>query len=880
MVRRVETILLILILLLAGSHALWAQEYGARLGTVKRGGALSYEPTGPGVVFDALDPALRKWYVPQELYAEYRWKQWQYSNYARQPYERYVSTALEGAYFYDLYGNFLTRGWLIYDWEQVNPQPFGSSLTKSSLFGTWFNNLVVAADHKGQYHFAITVGNEIRTTLTPMTFSKPLFNGIQWDFVSDKFAGTLLLSRISEPNARGVAQQSTDNTNLLAGRMEIQVGDFVKVGGTFVNAHHAQTRAEGFNDNMFKGNLLGVQNFASVSALEVLIRDDSPADGQGGGALFASDILIYDLEGNQTRGSEIGFRPLIEGGLQRRGFLAADGNEVIRLRFDFVDQSYIGPDPGRIRRVQIELVVANDYLIEIASDRQLDSRSNMVFLPWVRAVGNVVDGSNQRVLVFDYGLPTANQIAGFTLEVTDLAGFKGYAELDINHQFRQYPHPLLRQHHASSSQARAWLFNLSRVFYPYFAYVEGFNVSPQYTTSMPVVTETGGIDYVSQWQRYEFVEDTDDQDRWPDWQREGWNRGDDEVFPGWDENNDFISDFNQNDNEISPNLIPDYAEPFLRFRADRPEFLYGVDMNHNGWIDRFENDEEADYPYRKDRKGYNIYAGAFLAPEVRLTLGQERIQQISDERRNLATYILLTVDKEYARSRVRIFQDVRRVRDTIRDDLLQWLQPPNSRGDLFPVQDPLPAPNTWINTTWIGLDYRLFAGLKLTHKFKWQHYYQVDSPRQLALRNQRQHGSFIGLINKVDYQLSAGPLTLVPAWKSEFRRQTPVMEKEARERELSELFMLLVRFPLLSRSFVEGGVEYQVFSQLRQPPPPGAEASFREQVGAVQLNNLTEYLGYRLTTILGLQVSRRQFEVGEAQVHTLGFMAVYAGLEE
>ena len=33
-------------------------------------------------------------------------------------------------------------------------------------------------------------------------------------------------------------------------------------------------------------------------------------------------------------------------------------------------------------------------------------------------------------------------------------------------------------------------------------------------------------------------------------------------------------------------------------------------MNNNGWIDRFENDEEPDYPYRRDHRGYNIYAGA------------------------------------------------------------------------------------------------------------------------------------------------------------------------------------------------------------------------------------------------------------------------------
>ena len=59
--------------LLAG--VLDAQDYGARLGTVKRGGKVSFEPRGPGVLFDALDPVVRKWYVPQELYAEYGWDQ-------------------------------------------------------------------------------------------------------------------------------------------------------------------------------------------------------------------------------------------------------------------------------------------------------------------------------------------------------------------------------------------------------------------------------------------------------------------------------------------------------------------------------------------------------------------------------------------------------------------------------------------------------------------------------------------------------------------------------------------------------------------------------------------------------------------------------------
>ena len=860
-----------------------AQDFGVRLGTVQRGGKVSYEPTGPGVLFDALDPAVRKWYVPQELYAEYRWDQWEYSNYARENYQRYVSTSLEGHYFYDLYGNYLTQGWLIYDWQQVNPQPFGSSLGQSGQFGGWFNRLVVASDHKGQYHYAITVGSEIRTTLTPMTFSKPLFNGVQWDFVSDKYAATLLLSRISDPSSflsGGEARQITDNTNMQAGRMEIQVGDFVKLGGNYVNAHHAHTRSEAFTDDVFRGSLLSAQNAAAVTAIEVLIMDDSPEDGKGGGALFASDLLVLNLEGEETRGSEIGFRALVEGGFQRRGFLSADGNEVIRLRFDFADPSYTGPDPSRIEKVTLELVVANDYRVEIASDRQLDVRGEMVFLPVARASGNVKDGSNQRVLVFDYGLPTANQIAGFTFELNDLAGFEGYAELNINHQFRQYPNPRLNQHRAASSTADAWVANLSRKAYPYFLFGEAFSMSPGYTTAMQVVSETGDIDYTAELQRYEFVEDNDDQDRRPDWKRKGWGQGDEEIFPGWDENNDFISDFNQNDNEISPNRVPDYEEPFMRFHSDRPEFLYGVDMNHNQWIDRFENDEEADYPYRRDRKGYNVYGGVFVVPDVRLTVGQERVRQIADDRRERATYLQLSADVDRVGwGRLRLFQDVRKVRDTIRDDLLQWLQPPNNRGDLFPVRDVLPAQNTWINSTWIGLERTTPAGLQLVNKLKWLLYHQRDGERELALRGAREQGSFFGVINKAEYRMSVGKLILRPGWKSEFRRETPVVAREPKRRELSELLILLSRYPIFRHSFLELGAEYLIFSQLRDPRPPGAEDSFKEIVGALQLTNLSDYMGYRLTTIVGLQVTHRDFEVEPTQTHTRGFMTVYAGVE-
>ena len=178
---RLFLILAAFILFVSGQLA-FSQQYGTRLG-VQRGGEVTFEPQGTGVIFGALDPAIRKWYIPQELYNEYQWRQWEYSNYAREPYQRYVNTALEGDYFYDFYGNYVTRGWLLYDWRQDQPQPLGSSVFKDGRFNEWFNNLTVSSDAQGQFSYAITVGNQIRTTLTPMTFSKPLLMGCRWIFL-------------------------------------------------------------------------------------------------------------------------------------------------------------------------------------------------------------------------------------------------------------------------------------------------------------------------------------------------------------------------------------------------------------------------------------------------------------------------------------------------------------------------------------------------------------------------------------------------------------------------------------------------------------------------------------------------------------------------
>ncbi|MBT7417623.1 MAG: hypothetical protein HN780_03785, partial [Gemmatimonadetes bacterium] len=531
--------------------------------------------------FDPLIPTLRKWYVPQDLYYIYDWGGYKYTNYAKDPYERYVSTQLEGLGQYDIFGNYITRGWRIYEWRQQQPLAFGSTVFKDARFGQWFQNLVVASDSKGQYFTSLTVGDRIRTTLTPLTFSRSRFNGVQWDFASDKYEATVLLSRVSEPVrvVQGSNRvQETDYTNFMGLRGTTQIGDFINLGATLVNTNFGSSSSD-FSENSRAGLLTSSQNSGNVTEIVVRIADDSPGDGSG--ALFFSSQMIVD-------GEIMPVNPTIEGGRQREGFLEALEEAPILLR-------YRVPDPLVVQKVSFAMVLSNDYRVETTSNLQTNINGQPIFLPVTRAEGNVRDNTNQRVVRFDYGLPSANQIASVDLVVEDVWGMEVRGEFARNTQFQRYPNiniQKLSNLKKGEVTADAWFFNATRRSGRWFSYGEAFSMDHDYATRGYITDQNDFVDYENQRQNwFEYIDDNDDNDQLVDWPRFGGSGGDNAVFPGLDENNDLITDFNEN-----VNLTPDYEEPFLRHYIDPPDFLFGVDMNHNTVVDRFENDEEADYP--------------------------------------------------------------------------------------------------------------------------------------------------------------------------------------------------------------------------------------------------------------------------------------------
>ena len=945
-----------------------AVEYGNRLGA-RLGEDLFFRSAGVPIYTETLDPAVHRWYLPPTMFAEYGRRQWDYTNFAADRYQRYVSLSQEGDYFYDVYGDLATRGWLIYDWRQTQPLFSESShVVRGEQYLKWFDRLLISSDRRGDTAFSILIGDEISALLTPMTFRKAGFNGVVMSLQTGRYRATGVFSRINVPLLGGVAR-IRNATNLAGGRVEVDVADALTLGFNLVNSHNNSGAYNTLEGNPLKGYLSPEQASRGVNTLAVRISDDSPEDGEGGAVLISDDIEITTTLMREVSvgdslvvmpidtvvvGSDIGFEAIpglqfvtgevgVGEGKLVEGFRTADGGDVIVLNYLLVVPLQIVAaeriaqlEPLTLRsllqtrlgltlteaedaitaidNLRVRLVVANDYAIAVSSDRQIDEAGVPRFLPVTRAEGNVKNRLNQREVVFDYGLPTANNIVGLTAEIRDFHGLDFYGEVNVNNQYRKYPGLTREQHRgisgfAGQEQAVAWMVNASWKGGPWSLFAEGFGMDSDYTTTV-LPMDVGGLpnfDPEATGLLYDWVDDNDDNDRHPDQLRRGEGalvprRGftgslrstpDPEVYPGYDENQDFISDFNQNTTPERPNVFPDYDEPFLRFRSDRPEFLFGMDLNNNGWVERFENDDEPDYPYKRDRFGYNVYGGVEISPESELTLGRLQEDMGRSSRKNHTSYGLFTFEQDLPRlGRVRLFEMFRRAEDTIPDNLIQWVMdrpqlgnPTQGSGRMEPIADPLAAADTWINTLYLDWEHFGRRAWRFLSRVKWETWRQRQADLQVLMsaagdtlsvfdplgsdgRDGRENSGFFGLINKIEYLQRYGRFELSPRFKSEFLSETPFSLTEERRRSWDGIFFFLVEFPLLKRSRLKAGLEQRFFHELRADEdelPAGAiSGDFRGTAAALQLTNVSDYLGYQLTMQLGLRVDRRSLEIIDA----------------
>ena len=109
-------------------------------------------------------------------------------------------------------------------------------------------------------------------------------------------------------------------------------------------------------------------SFEDLQAIVILLWDDSPRDGTGGAVLFEDEFIITYEDATVDRGTEIPFEPIIEGGFERAGFLAADGTETIALTYDFNSSSFVnGASAPKedIEEIEFLFLLANDYFVTV-----------------------------------------------------------------------------------------------------------------------------------------------------------------------------------------------------------------------------------------------------------------------------------------------------------------------------------------------------------------------------------------------------------------------------------------------------------------------------------------------------------------------------------
>jgi hypothetical protein len=227
-----------------------------------------------------------------------------YANYSGRNYENY-SVQFNKRKIYDNFGNFLVDGLSVYELGEsqsqfIDPVLGGSNVQKSKYYNLWFNNLLIGSDQYGGFASRIMLGEAIRTKFTSLTLDKARFNGIRWDAATNKYRGTILASRVSDPVRIRFDASSLPNSisrprdwsvYLFGGHFETDIGDILTVGATYVNQHQRHSSINSDASSM-KGDVAN----AVPRVIFVRVRDDSPNDLSGAILYGAPKVIINGTE--------------------------------------------------------------------------------------------------------------------------------------------------------------------------------------------------------------------------------------------------------------------------------------------------------------------------------------------------------------------------------------------------------------------------------------------------------------------------------------------------------------------------------------------------------------------------------------------------------
>ena len=869
-------------------------------------------------------------------------------------------------------GNFLIKGYDVYDWRETRTNTFTESAGSSrrlplpvenrARWDRFGRNIVARESHKG-WATALVVGSEIRTTFTPLTLRLAGFDGVRLDAETGRARFTTIAERWMGPVSGDqygqaptwwqvdISEEARDAALLLGGHGEVRVGA-ASLGLTGVNFHLFDSDQADFS---MRGGLQSPQVLPSF--LIVRFADDSPEDRSAGAVinevrLYLDGQLRPDLqpfavridaqnptavgiptgtgflrtayEDEGTRFADVFYlqRHLAGEDVSRLvnlpellrwveplppgpGQLRADGHEAVVLFYDLRGEPYV-------RAAQVEALVGNDYRVDVVGLFQTKASNNKEEFLWstggglitgrivggnnirqtpgvrarIRSPGNVQDLSNLDWVRLDVGGWTGRALWGVDGS-WEAAGARVRWEYARSVEHRQYPdgRPGFRRL-SESAQLRRWNGDRSRTSSGAW-YV---------TASWRRGAVEGGGEAFSLEEEFSggFVEDNDDDDRYPDlgpghrpvifWTSPEYDP--DGVFPGKDDDNDGIPDTNRNGNDL-----PDYLEPFLRFDIEPDAFVYGRDWNNNGIVDEREDDLRPDFPYALDQRGTHFYGRLHLPRGLGLTAGRLHARGIAGGGRNESLYGRLSLelaDPDRGRLRAEILWQ--RLHDDV-EDPYQVFSERLTGGGAFPrygrriFKDNLEWRDSVDRRHYLEGEWRVAPGLRLWGNAR----YAVNRQRASRLADgSHQPPDHLGLLTAV----ARSEYVWAPARSWQLTAQFKAMVfRRAREslpvdlvNEWTLLPIVKVRYRLTANTRLWFGLEGVPGLPVRVVDRADGFNSVDERSRVLQLTNLSPYFGYEVAMNLGVRRRSREFRdplrAAEDWEATTLFMNVVLGFDE
>ena len=789
-------------------------------------------------------------------------------------------------------------------------------------------------------HWTATVGERVRSIFTPLTLSQAHLSVARVDF-DNKFGqdrATILFNRgrtrpgglFSEWASVGGDTEDPNPVLMYGMHYKHRFGRYAQFGTTLLN--QVMNMPSSGNSSPLKGDL--PYEMLGPRLIRVFIADDSPEEVRHNARVYSVNIA---LEGNREDGRimmtsspgeyyDARLEPVVVGG---RTIPGSDGREAVGR--ETVVYEFNIPSDLSVQSATFSADVSDDYRIGVRQvhdfpgvDRDGDLKLTESVWPddfvvteagtrrpfkWdiqedeepyytvVRSEGKGENGSNRKIVRFDHGIPTGQNLASLDFQA-NLIGLKFSGEVVRNTQNFIYPVGL-NDGKRSSEKAWAYWVNVIKDLGPAQRFgakvgAEVFRLDPNYSGGYD--SQRGGmafhLDYQdgsrvkSDTQEYGLVEDNDDDDQWPDDFNEdnaspgrmsypGWTNA--SVYPGLDENLDNIPDVDRNEN-----FIPDWEEPFLVYDADPPEFVYGIDFNNNGMPDFRENDDLPDYPYRKDQRGRHFFLLMDKLGKIgeSVSLGYYKATEEAGGNKAESLYLRYAYNqKRVGIGSLKMNFDVKQVKDNIRDDSYVYTVPPNdddiipwlNKPDTHPglpgrfrpaTPDPLLMQDSFVATAFLKTDYIKIANTTISNSALWVRNEQAEITL-LGEESNLQEADTISriiLVNKVKRNWLLGSLDIQAKFKHRLIFETVDSQQSARTSYSDFIPIAMAEYSWTPKTSFVLGIQGLPFLPYKRVDRAREDGSFDQADYAFMYKMQSEYFGFRNEFFFGYLIADRNYK--------------------